>query len=716
MPATGPSDLPPPLGVTLRADGSADVAVYAGHADGVELCLFEPRDIEGRSERRVELGGRSHGTWFARVPDLRAGQRYGLRVHGPWEPERGHRHNPAKLLLDPYAQAVEGDVAWVPEVFGHTVEASLRGDTAFRDDRDSAPFVPRGVVLDNGFDWGDDARPQVPWTDTVIYEAHVRGLTARHPAVPEELRGSYAGVAHPAVIEHLVGLGVTTLELLPVHSFVSEPALARRGATNYWGYNTLSFLAPHGRYAASADPQQAVTELKGMVRLLHEAGIEVILDVVYNHTCEQGADGATLSLRGLDNRAYYRLDWQGHDVDVTGCGNTVDLRHPVPLRLVLDSLRHWVQDVHVDGFRFDLATALARGRDDAYDPDHPFLMALRTDPVLSRVKLIAEPWDVGPHGWRTGQFPPPFAEWNDRYRDCVRTFWLADAGRQATGHQGHGVRELATRLAGSQDLFGTRDRGPLASVNYIASHDGFTLADATAYNDKHNEPNGEFGQDGHNDNRSWNHGVEGRTDDQDVEAQRRLAIRNLLATLAFSTGVPMIGAGDELGRTQEGNNNAYCQDNPVSWVDWDLEPWQEHLAATTRRLLALRREHAVLRQRQFFAGSPRRSDGTTDLTWYAEDGRRMDPGRWNDTGVRTVQMYLDGGHVEGRSLLVILHGDGPTTVTLPTEASTAAYELLWNSVDEGPNTLPDNGTRSQTRLPGSTVTLDGPTVQLYGVS
>jgi isoamylase len=715
MPSSGPPDLPPPLGVTPRGDGSADIAVYAGHADAVELCLFETGDSSGESERRVELAGHAHGTWFARVPDLLPGQRYGLRVQGPWEPARGIRHNPAKLLLDPYAPAVEGQVTWSPEVFGHTVGADLRGDIAVRDDRDSAAYVPRGVLLDNGFDWGADTRPQVRWADTVVYEAHVRGLTARHPGVPEELRGTYAGLAHPPVLEHLVDLGVTTVELLPVHAFVSEPALAVRGSANFWGYNTLSFMAPHAGYAASTDPQAAVTEFKGMVRLLHEAGLEVILDVVYNHTCEQGADGATLSLRGLDNRAYYRLDWQGRDVDVTGCGNTVDLRHPVPLRLVLDSLRHWVEDFHVDGFRFDLATALARGRDDAYDPDHPFLMALRTDPVLSRVKLIAEPWDVGQHGWRTGQFPPPFAEWNDRYRDCVKTFWLADAARQASGQNGHGVRELATRLAGSQDLFGTRDRGPLASVNYIAAHDGFTLADTTAYDRKHNEGNGEHNRDGHDDNRSWNHGVEGRTEDRGIEAARHLSIRNLLGTLLLSTGIPMLCAGDEMGRTQDGNNNAYCQDNDVSWIDWDLAPWQEELLVTTRRLLTLRREHPVLRQRQFFDGHPRRSDGTTDLSWYAADGRRMDPGHWNDTGVRTMQMSLDESDLGGGLLLVIVHGGLEADVTLPGEPLTLDYQLLWDSAvtSSSAEAAPIPHHRNETHPAGSTVDFAVPSVRLY---
>ncbi len=709
MPTPGPPDLPPPLGITPRSDGSADVAVYAGHADGVQLCLFDTGDRTGASERRERLTGHAHGTWFGRVEGVGAGQRYGFRVDGPWEPDRGLRHNPDKLLLDPYARAVEGTVDWRPEVFGHTVGPDLRGDASFRDDRDSAAYVPRGVVVDETFDWGSDVRPEVRWRDTVIYEAHVKGLSQLNPLVPQRLRGTYAGVAHPATIEHLTRLGVTTVELLPVHSFVSEPALALRGSSNYWGYTTLSFMAPHAAYASTNDPQGVIDEFKGMVRLLHEAGIEVILDVVYNHTCEQGGDGATLSLRGLDNRAYYRLDWQGRDVDTTGCGNTVDLRHPVALRLTLDSLRHWVQDMHVDGFRFDLATALARGRDDAYDPDHPFLMALRTDPVLSRVKLIAEPWDVGQHGWRTGQFPPPFAEWNDRYRDCIKTFWLADGHRQAQGRTGHGVRELATRLAGSQDLFGIRDRGPLASVNYVAAHDGFTLADAASYDRKHNEANGEQGRDGQEDNRSWNHGVEGPTDDPRIASARRQAVRNLLGTLLLSTGVPMLSAGDELGRTQGGNNNAYCQDNEISWLDWDLAAWQQDLLATTTHLLTLRRTYEVLRTRQFFAGSPRQVDGTTDLVWYAADGGRMDPETWNDADVRTLQMYLDGTDVNDDSLLAIVHGGPSSDLTLPLPPGVAAWELLWDSAEESPKPHGDN----ETRHPGETLQITANTVRLY---
>src|SRR6478672_8677354 len=481
-------DLPPPLGMTL-VDGGANFAVYAGHATSVEVCLFEEGDLDGTTERRIPLTERTHGIWFDFLEGVGPGQRYGLRVDGPWRPADGMRHNPAKLLLDPYARAIEGDVVWLPPVYAHRVDRSLEGDDELQSPENSAAFVPRGVVVDDRFDWGDDALPRRPLSETLVYEAHVRNLTMRHPDVPEELRGTYAGLCHPSVLRHLEDLGVTAVELLPVHAFTSEPELVRRGMRNHWGYNTMGFFAPHAAYAAASDPQGALDEFKGMVKLLHAEGIEVILDVVYNHTAEQSRRGASLSWRGLDNRAYYRLDDRGHDVDVTGCGNTLDLRNAMVCRMVLDSLRYWVQECHVDGFRFDLAVALARGRSDEFDPDHPFLVALRTDPVLSRVKLIAEPWDVGMHGWRTGQFPPPFSEWNDRFRDAARTFWLGDLRGQEGGHPGHGVRELATRLAGSQDLFGARDRGPVASVNYVASHDGFTVTDLTRYNVKHNDAN-----------------------------------------------------------------------------------------------------------------------------------------------------------------------------------------------------------------------------------
>ncbi len=681
---------PPPLGVRLRGDG-ADVAVYAAHADAVELCLLDGEGPE-RTERRIELGARAHGVHFAHVPGLLAGQHYGLRVHGPWDPASGQRHNPAKLLLDPYARGIHGDVSWAPEVFGHTVGPDLHGDVDVRDERDSAPFVPHAVLIDDDFDWGTDRPPQVPWSQTVVYEAHVRGFTRTLPGLPAHLRGTYAGLAHPASIEHLVRLGVSTLELLPVQAFTHEPALVRRGLSNYWGYNTLGFFAPHAAYAAATDAAGVLREFQGMVRALHAAGLEVVLDVVYNHTCEQGREGATLCWRGLDNRAYYRLDDLGRDVDVTGCGNTLDFRHPRVVQLALDSLRYWVEHCHVDGFRFDLATTLARGRDDGFDPDHPFLVALRCDPVLSQVKLIAEPWDLGPHGWRTGQFPPPFAEWNDRFRDSVRTFWLADAARETRGERGHGVRDLATRLSGSQDLFDRHDRGPLASINFVAAHDGYTLADTTAYEHKHNDGNGEANRDGHDDNRSWNHGVEGSTADAAVLAQRRRAMRNLLATTLLSTGVPMLTAGDELGRTQHGNNNAYCRDDELSWIGWELAPWQFDLLATTAYLLQLRRDYPALRQGRFFSGRSRHEDGTTDLSWFAGDGTLMDEGRWHDPDNRTLLGLFDGTAAgaptpDDSAVLLVLHGaDADAQLTLPGAPWASAYRLLWDSADERPVT------------------------------
>jgi isoamylase len=697
-PTTDPSQ-PPPLGVTLRA-GGADVAVYAGHADAVELCVTHGPDRDV-TERRIELAHRRHGVHFDFVPGIGPGTRYGLRVHGAWDPGRGLRHNPAKLLLDPYARALDGSVTWRPEVFGHTVGADLAGDPDIRDDRDSAPFVPHAVLLDEGsgggFDWGPDRPPAIPWSQTVVYEAHVRGLTRRLPGVPEPLRGTYAGLGHPATLEHLTSLGVTTVQLLPVHASIAEHRLLGRGLTNYWGYNTLGFFAPHPGYASTTDPTRVLAEFKEMVRLLHAAGLEVLLDVVYNHTCEQGRGGPTLSWRGLDAPAYYRLDDHGRDVDVTGCGNTLDFRSPRVVQLALDSLRYWVQQCHVDGFRFDLATALARGRDDSYDRDHPFLVALRTDPVLSRVKLVAEPWDVGPHGWRTGQFPPPLAEWNDRYRDELRTLWLADAARDVRGEAGRGVRDLATRLSGSQDLFDAFDRGPTASINYVAAHDGFTLADSTAYERKHNLGNGEDNRDGHGDNRSWNHGsllgldAEGTSADPVLLAERRRSIRNLLGTLLVSTGVPMLTAGDELGRTQLGNNNAYCLDDETSWLDWDLAPWQRDLLATTTHLIRLRREHPALRQPTFFGNRPERSgssgerDGTADLAWFGADGSPMDEHRWADPHQRVLQAFWHGDPVGGRSVLVVVQASaGQVDVVLPGPPWARGYELLWDSGHERP--------------------------------
>jgi glycogen operon protein len=702
------------LGATITPEGT-DFAVHAGHADAVELCLFGDReDTRGESglERRIPLVEQAHGTWFGSVPDVGAGQRYGYRVHGPWLPDEGQRHNPDKLLLDPYARAVDGEVTWRPEVFGHVVDEAFRGSGEQRDPRDSAPYVPRGVVLGDGFDWGEDNSPFVPWDRTVVYEAHVRNVTARHPGVPEHLRGTFAGMAHPAVLEHLTSLGVTAVELLPVQAFTHEPALVRQGLTNHWGYNTLGFFAPHAAYAAADDPQGVLDEFKGMVKLLHAAGLEVLLDVVYNHTAEQGGhEGATLSWRGFDNRGYYRLDGRGQDVDVTGCGNTLDLRNIDTCRMVLDSLRYWVREMRVDGFRFDLAPALARGMDDAFDPDHPFLVALRTDPLLSRVKLVAEPWDVGLHGWHTGEFPPPFAEWNDRFRDGVRTFWLPDVARDAAGQPGHGVRELATRLAGSNDLFGPEDRGPLSSVNFVTAHDGFTLADTTAYEHKHNEANAQDGRDGSDTNHTWNHGTEGPTDDPPTTTARRRSLRNLLATLLFSTGVPMISSGAELGRTQRGNNNAYCQDNEISWLDWELADWQQDLLATSRFLVGLRRDHPIFRQRAFFDGRSVRPDGTAFDHWYAADGAPMHDGIWNDPRCRTLLLFLDGSLLEADSALVVFHGGhGDTEVHLPSITDVTSYELWWDSAQERPAATLVNAAPVG---PCQAVTVTGASIRVY---
>ncbi len=680
---------PYPLGVHLRPDGSgADVAVLASHAERVELCLFD----EQRREQRVALPEESHGVWHAFVPGVAAGQRYGVRVQGRWEPHRGLRHNPHKLLLDPYARAVEGELSLRPELFAHAVSPDWTGDDAVPDLRDSAPFAPLGVVVPGSSGLaGRPGRPGVPWDETVVYELHVKGFTKNLPGVPEELRGTYAGLAHPATLEYLRGLGVTTVELLPVHAVGAEPHLQRRGLPNYWGYSTMGFFAPHAGYAAARDPLAVVAEFRAMVDAFHAAGLEVLLDVVYNHTCEAGVSGPTVSFRGLDAPTYYRLDAHGRDVDTTGCGNSLDFSSARVVQLALDSLRYWVGDVGVDGVRFDLATTLARGRD-GFDPDHPFLVALRPDRVLAPATLVVAPWDVGPHGWRTGQYPPPIAEWNDRFRDSVREFWLAGAMRAQRGWSSGGVRDLATRLAGSADVFG-QHRGPLASVNFVTAHDGFTLHDLTAYDVKHNEANGEGNADGSSDNRSWNHGVEGPTTDDDVLEARRRSARNLLGTLLLSTGVPMLVAGDEFGRSQGGNNNAYCLDDPTSWVDWCHAEWQEDLLATTRHLLALRRRHPVLRQERFFAGRPVHADGTKDLAWFAPEGHEMDHARWHDTSLRTLQMYLhavnDGGrgHHTDASLLVVVHGAGtPGEVHLPGPPWARAYRLLWDSSAPRPPT------------------------------
>ena len=670
----------PRPGVHPVGDG-VDIAVYASHATQVWFCHFSP---DG-TETRVELPARRHGWWSGHVPEIGLGTHYGFRVDGAWSPQRGHRHNPAKLLVDPYAKAIVGDVTYDPAVYAHVVSESGEANPAERCDADSAPFVPRSVVIDTSFDWGDDRPPERLLGDSIIYETHVRELTMQLPQVPEHLRGTYAGVAHPATIAHLHRLGVTTVELLPVHSFTDEPHLHEIGLTNHWGYNTLGFFAPHLPYSSNPDPTEALREFKGMVKLLHAAGIAVLLDVVYNHTAEQSVTGAMLSWRGLDSRAYYRLDQHGNDVDVTGCGGTLDVTHPTTVRMVLDSLRYWVTECHIDGFRFDLMTALARDAHNVFDPDHQLLTALRTDPVLSEVVLIAEPWDVGPGGWRTGQFPEPISEWNDRFRNAVRSFWLVDLERVRNGEPAPGgVADLATRMAGSEDFFGDPERGPEASINFVTAHDGFTMADLTAYDHKHNEANGEDNRDGTTDNRSWNHGVEGPTDDPAILGLRRRSMRNLMATQLLATGVPMITGGDELGRTGHGNNNRYCQDNEIAWIDWDLQDWQQDLIDTTAFLIGLRQRYPTLRQRRFFTGNPMADDGSTDIAWYDETGAVMGE-QWGDGDRRTLQMYLSGSHLGHESLLVVLGGAGEDgLVTLPAPPGVRGYHLLWDSAWERP--------------------------------
>ncbi|GAA2464788.1 glycogen debranching protein GlgX [Streptomyces lavendulocolor] len=685
---------PTPLGARFRTGpGGAtgtNFALWAGGAEAVELCLFD----EGGAETRLPLTELTHEIWHGFVPGVRPGQRYGYRVHGRWDPWTGARWNPAKLLLDPYARAVDGDFSLPPEVYGHVRDWPEQhvADTV-RDTRDSAPYVPKGVVVHDDDDWSDDRRPKTPWADSVIYEVHVRGFTRRHPGIPEELRGTYAGLAHPAAIEHLVSLGVTAVELLPVHQFAHEDHLLRRGLRNYWGYNSIGYFAPHAAYSASGTTGGQVGEFKRMVKALHAAGIEVVLDVVYNHTAEASELGPMLSLRGIDNRGYYRLAADARRyADYTGCGNTLHVVQPHVLRLITDSLRYWVTEMGVDGFRFDLAAALARSMHDV-DMLSPFLATIAQDPVLRRVKLIAEPWDVGNGGYQVGAFPPLWTEWNDRYRDAVRDFWrgaLPD------------VRDLGYRLSGSSDLYAWGGRRPYASVNFITAHDGFTLRDLVSYEHKHNEANGEGNRDGTNDNRSWNCGAEGETDDPEVNALRRRQVRNLLTTLLLSTGVPMLVAGDEMGRTQGGNNNAYCQDNELGWVDWSLprRPGPKGLLELTRRLLALRHAHPVLRRRAFFSGRPQGADGLRDLAWFTAAGAEMTEGDWY-ARTATIGMYLSGRDIPGRdargepvtddSFLAVLHaGAEPVDFRLPGPPWAEEYELEVDTARE-----------DQTRAPGT---------------
>ena len=617
--------LPYPLGATWDGLG-VNFALFSANATKVELCLF---DQDGRRElERIELPEYTDEVWHGYLPDARPGTVYGYRVHGPYEPKAGHRFNPNKLLLDPYAKHLVGPLRWSDAHFGYRV-GSPRGDLSF-DRRDSAPGMPKCVVIDPAFTWGHDRHPATPWERSIFYETHVRGYTMRHPAVPPQYRGTFAGLAQQDVVEYIRSLGVTAVELLPVHTFVDDRYLLQKGLRNYWGYNTISFFAPDPRYLATG----AIHEFKEMVARLHDAGIEVILDVVYNHTAEGNEMGPTLSFKGIDNASYYRLAPDPrYYINDTGTGNTLNLVHSRVLQMVTDSLRYWVTEMHVDGFRFDLATILAR---ETYGFDHSggFLDACRQDPVLSRVKLIAEPWDCGPGGYQVGGFPPGWAEWNDKFRDTVRAYWKGDEGK---------LPELATRMAASADVFNRRGRKPWASVNFVTAHDGFTLHDLVSYNDKHNDANGEDNRDGHSHNISWNHGAEGPTDDPEINALRFRQMRNLLATLLLSQGTPMILAGDEFARSQNGNNNAYCQDNEISWIDWENisdEGWA--LTDFVRHLIGLRQSHPLLRRGRFFTGAYNPDLEVKDLTWITPAGEEKTTEQWQDPMARCLGMLLDG--------------------------------------------------------------------------
>jgi glycogen operon protein len=625
---------PYPQGATWDGSG-VNFALYSENATGVELFLFDGRD-GSREVARIPVREQTDQVWHIYLPEVRPGQRYGYRVHGPYNPASGHRFNPTKLLLDPYARAFDGRIRWSDALFGYTIG---HPDADFHpDDRDSAAYIPKSVAIDPAFTWGHDRPLRIPWNETIIYEVHVKGFTARHPEVPIALRGSYAGLACPAAIDYFRALGITAVELLPIHQCVADKHLVDRGLTNYWGYNSIGFFAPDVRYASGDGLGQQVSEFKTMVKTLHQAGIEVILDVVYNHTGEGNHLGPTLCFRGIDNTSYYRL--VGSDrryyMDYTGCGNTLNMTHPRALQLIMDSLRYWILEMHVDGFRFDLASTLAR---ELHDVDRlgAFFDIIHQDPVISQVKLIAEPWDLGEGGYQVGNFPVLWAEWNGEYRDTVRHYWKGDEGQ---------LSAMGYRLTGSSDLYGKGGRRPYASINFVTAHDGFSLHDLVSYNEKHNEPNGEDNQDGTDNNVSWNCGVEGLTDDPAILTLRERQKRNFLATLFLSQGVPMLCGGDEIGRTQQGNNNAYCQDNEMSWLDWKLDKTRRSLLTFTRTVIALRLQHPVLRRRQFLYGRRIRGSEVKDLAWFRPDGKEMTEESWHDPLARCIGLRLAGDAIE----------------------------------------------------------------------
>ena len=674
---------PYPLGATWNGAG-VNFALFSEHATAVDLCLFDTAD-PSREVRRIAVTERSDQIWHVYLPEARPGLLYGYRVHGPYAPAEGHRFNPAKVLLDPYAKAIAGKAKWSDALFGF--RPGEGDDSAGPDSRDSAPFMPKCVVVESAFSWGDDRLLRTPWHETVIYEVHVKGFTARHPQIPPGLRGTYAGLASPPALEHLKRLGVTAVELLPVHHSVTERHLEDRGLTNYWGYNSIGFLAPDARFASTGVRGEQVAEFKTMVKRLHEAGIEVILDVVYNHTAEGSHRGPTLCFRGIDNRAYYRLETadKRYYRDYTGCGNTLDLTHPRSLQLLMDSLRYWVLDMHVDGFRFDLASALARELHDV-DRLSSFFDVIHQDPVISQVKLIAEPWDLGEGGYQVGNFPPGWAEWNGRYRDTIRRYWKGDWGQ---------VGELAYRLTGSSDLYEQGGRRPSASINFVTAHDGFTLADLVSYTRKRNEANGEDSRDGTDENFSSNFGVEGPTSEAAVRALRERQQRNFLATLLLSQGVPMLSGGDEIGRSQRGNNNAYCQDNEITWFAWPPTGTAARLLDFTRRLIRLRLDHPVFRRRRFFQGRRIHGSAVKDLSWLRPDGAEMTEDEWSNWQSRCVGLQLAGDAIEedddeglpGRddTFLILLNADElPLPFVLPNHQPRIEWELVLDTRDWEP--------------------------------
>jgi isoamylase len=699
LPRTRPGR-PYPLGATWDGAG-VNFALFSEHATAVALCFYDEHD-PGKETRQIRIEQRTDQVWHVYVPGIRPGALYAYRVNGPYEPRQGHRFNPAKALLDPYAKAIAGTLSWNDTFFGYRI-GDPEGDLQ-PDDRDSAPSLPKSVVVDPTFDWEGDRPPLTRWSRTVIYEMHVKGFTRRHPEVPPELRGTYAGLAAPAAIRHLTDLGVTAVELLPVHHSVTEKYQADRGLTNYWSYNSIGFFCPDSRYAASGHLGQQVDEFKQMVKTLHRAGIEVILDVVYNHTAEGNHLGPTLSFRGIDNAAYYRLSAEDprYHVDYTGCGNTLNMRHPRTIQLLMDSLRYWVLHMHVDGFRFDLAAALARELHDV-DRLSAFFDVVHQDPVISQVKLIAEPWDLGEGGYQVGNFPVGWTEWNGKYRDTIRRYWKGDEGQ---------VAELAYRLTGSSDLYEMGGRRPYASVNFITAHDGFTLADLVSYNAKHNLANGEDNRDGTDDNGSWNCGSEGPTHDPEVVALRERQMRNFLATLFLSQGIPMLLGGDEMGRTQRGNNNAYCQDNELSWFEWPPTETGRRLMDFTRRLIRLKHANPVFHRRTFFQGRRIQGSAVKDLAWFRPDGHEMTDEEWSNSHGRCLGLRLSGDAIEevddmgepivGDTFLILLNAHHePVPFVLPAHGARVRWEPVLDTRDwDGEADRPAQRTGGQYRLEG----------------